>query len=397
MPKPPKAEKTPPDKPVKRRHFQQEDIKKALMNVMADLKESSARSEAILASIADGVIVIGRNGIIILMNRSAEKLLGWTNRKSIGKKWFQILKREDEKGNPILPEKGAIKKALTGGVTTLPSPTDSHLYVRKNGTKFPVSRTVSPIMIDKKVVGAVLVFHDVTKDKELDRLKDEFIDVAAHDLRTPATVIRGFISRVLDGDAGKISTKANGLLKEAYKGNIRLIDLIDDFLVVSRFERGKIKFFLKTNDLAGIIEEAVRNLSGLAKSKDLTLNYKKTALPAVLIDKERTFQILNNLIGNAIKFTEKGGIKIWHQKEKEKVITHITDTGSGVPLSEQSNIFQKYSKGKTGRNRSGLGLGLYISQLCLKGMGGKIWVKSEEGKGSTFSFSLPVAKGGKLN
>ncbi len=397
MPKPPKAEKTPPDKPVKRRHFQQEDIKKALMNVMADLKESSARSEAILASIADGVIVIGRNGIIILMNRSAEKLLGWTNRKSIGEKWFQILKREDEKGNPILPEKGAIKKALTGGVTTLPSPTDSHLYVRKNGTKFPVSRTVSPIMIDKKVVGAVLVFHDVTKDKELDRLKDEFIDVAAHDLRTPATVIRGFISRVLDGDAGKISTKANGLLKEAYKGNIRLIDLIDDFLVVSRFERGKIKFFLKTNDLAGIIEEAVRNLSGLAKSKDLTLNYKKTALPAVLIDKERTFQILNNLIGNAIKFTEKGGIKIWHQKEKEKVITHITDTGSGVPLSEQSNIFQKYSKGKTGRNRSGLGLGLYISQLCLKGMGGKIWVKSEEGKGSTFSFSLPVAKGGKLN
>ena len=125
----------------------QKDIKKALLNVMADLKETIARNEAILAGIADGVIVVNRSGVIVLTNNSAEKMLGWPIQKAIGKKWWQILKREDREGSPIPPEKGAIRDALLGGVTHLPSLTTSSYYVRKDGSRFAVARTVSPIKL----------------------------------------------------------------------------------------------------------------------------------------------------------------------------------------------------------------------------------------------------------
>lgn len=369
-----------------------EDVKNALLNVMADLREVNARNAAILAGIADGVVVVDQNGIIVLMNSAAEKLLGWTAHESVGKKWPQILKREDEKGNPISPEMGAIKVALTTTTTTTSGVISSYYYVRKDGTKFPVARTVSPIILEGKIIGAVNVFRDITKEKEIDKMKDDFMDIAAHDLRTPAAAIRGFISRVLDGDAGKISTKAKDLLKEAYEGNMRLINLVDDFLTVSRVERGKIQIMSKPDDLTKIVEAAVKELSGLAKEKGLTLEYKKTNLPTILVDGERMIQVLNNLLGNAIKFTEKGGITVWHKVNKGEVVTNITDTGIGMTPDSLKQLFQKYFKVDERVSRSGLGLGLYISRLLVEGMGGTIQAKSKKGQGSTFSFSLPVAK-----
>lgn len=369
-----------------------EDTKKALLNVMSDLREVSTRTEAILASMADGVIVINRGGIIILMNQSAEKLLGYTIDESVGKKWFQILRRVDEDGTSIPPNVGLFNSALIGGVTHVSSLATSSYYVRKNGTRFSVARAVSPITLAGKIIGAVNVFRDVTSEKDLDKMKDEFMDIAAHDLRTPAAAIRGFISRVLDGDAGEISDKANDLLREAYEGNMRLINLVDDFLVVSRLERGKIKIKPKAGDLGKVIETATAELLGIANSKGLTLTYKKVKLPAALVDEERIFQVLNNLIGNAIKFTEKGEIIVSHTIDNNKIITNITDTGIGISPESQEQLFRKYYKGDENSSRSGLGLGLYICRLCIEGSGGEIWVKSKEGQGSTFSFSLPIAK-----
>lgn len=369
----------------------QEDVRSALLNVLSDLREANAKNEAILSSIADGVIVVDKNGLITLMNHSAEKLLGWKIKEALGKKWFEVLKREDEQGNPVPSEKGAIGNAITGG-TILPSLSNSYYYVRKDKIKFPVARTVSPIIIKGKIVGAVNVFRDVTYEKEIDKMKDEFMDIAAHDLRTPAAAIRGFISRVLDGDAGKISEKARDLLTEAYKGNIRMINLVDDFLIVSRFERGKIVIKLKTGDLSKTIDVSVNEFIGFAKEKGLSLNYKKLKLPPVLFDEDKIMRVVNNLLENAIKFTDHGGVTIWHTIKEGEVVTHVTDTGIGIPKKAQKLLFNKYYKVSEGVSISGLGLGLYICRLYVEGSNGKIWVKSEEGKGSTFSFTLPIAK-----
>jgi len=230
------------------------------------------------------------------------------------------------------------------------------------------------------------------KLEELDKLKDEFLNIAAHDLRTPATAIKGYISMILDGDAGEVSDKVREMLKDAYGGNERLINLVGDFLNVSRIEQGKIKIIPKAADLEKIVETSVKELTGLAQEKGLTLEYKKAKLPKVLADEERIIEVLNNLIGNAIKFTEKGGITISHEANKDEIVTHITDTGIGISQEAQKHLFEKFYRKSEHTAQVGLGLGLYICKLIIEGSGGKIWAKSEPGKGSTFSFSLPVVK-----
>ncbi len=379
----------------------QEEIKKALLNVMGDLntekskiEELNAKNDAIIESIAEGIIITDRKGMIVRVNSWFEKLLGWKAEEVLGKDMIDVVVKVDENGEVIPRQKRSLTRVLSGELKSGRASTliTTHCYIRKDGSRMPVVGVVAAITLQGKIVGAVQLFGDVTREKELEKMKDEFMDIAAHDLRTPAAAIRGFISRVLDGDAGKISDKAKDLLKEAYEGNMRLIYLVDDFLVVSRLERGRIKINPRAGDLAEIVEDSVGGFSGLAKQKGLTLEYKKVKLPTTLVDRERIIQVVNNLVENAIKFTEKGGITISHTIGKDEVVTNITDTGVGIPPALQGQLFQKYYKGGEDISRSGLGLGLYICKLNIEGSGGKIWVESKEGKGSTFSFSLPIAK-----
>ena len=450
---------------IREKHINQpQDVKKALLNVMADLRETNVKNEAILASIADGVVIVDKSGVIILINHSAEKLLNCKADCSIGKKWSQVLKLEDKSGNIIPKEASPITIALKGGVpSTYASDEDIFYYTRKDGTKFIASNTISPIVLEKKIIGAIDIFRDITEhqklkknlsmfskavenaydsflltdmkgnftyanapalrlfgyslkeltkmhvsqfsadpkdalmifetvqkngywsgelisikknketfpirlstslvkddlgnpvgtmgvlrnishEKELDKMKDQFMDIAAHDLRTPAAAIRGFISRVLDGDAGTISDKARELLSLAYEGNLRLIKLVDDFLDVSRLERGKIKIMPKACDLEKIVEISLSIFSGLAKSTDLTFEYKKVKLPIVLADEQRTIQVITNLLENSFKFTERGGIVIDHRIDNGKVVTSITDTGIGMP---PNTLKKNYSRNIT--------------------------------------------------
>lgn len=363
-----------------------EDVKNALLNVMADLREVNARNEAILSSIGEGLIAVDNHRRITIVNKVAEDTLDINAKDAIGED-ISNFRLEDESGNQIPRDKRPTFLAITTGKVT----NATYYFVRKDKTRFPMAIVATPIKLGEKTIGAVDVFRDISREKELDKMKSEFMDIAAHDLRTPAAAIRGFISRVLDGDAGKISDKAKNLLKEAYEGNMRLINLVDDFLIVSRLERGKVQIMPKPGDLTRIVETAAGELSSLAKEKGLTLKYEKIDLPTVLVDGERTIQVLCNLIGNAIKFTEKGGITIWHKISKGEVVTNISDTGVGISPYSQKQLFQKYFKADETVSRSGLGLGLYICRLLVEGSGGRIWVKSEVGKGSTFSFSLPVA------
>jgi PAS domain S-box-containing protein len=333
--------------------------------------------------VADHIVVTDVNGIIRYANPAAEKITGYSLVEMKGntpRLWGGLMDKSfyENMWRTIKTD----KKTFTGELRNR----------RKTGEIYYALSRISPVLDNGKLAGFVGTEEDITKIKEVDKMKDEFMDIAAHDLRTPAAAIRGFISRVLDGDAGEISNKAKELLRCAYEGNMRSIDLVDDFLTVSRLERGKIKVIPKTGDLTKIVEISVGELSGSAVSKGLILVYKKATLPAVLVDEERTIQVLNNLIGNAIKFTEKGGITIWHEIGGDEIVTSITDTGIGMSTAIQEQLFHKYYKGDGGVSRSGLGLGLYISKMIIGGQGGRIWVNSEEGRGSTFSFSLPIAK-----
>ncbi len=232
------------------------------------------------------------------------------------------------------------------------------------------------------------------KLQELDKLKDEFVSLASHELRTPMTAIKGSLSTILEGYTGQITPEAREFLSAAYNENDRLIRLVNNLLNISRIEAGRFTFTVNKVSIEELIIEVVHNLQTAAKEKTLTLKYEKTVeLPMVLADTDKVKEVIINLIGNAIKFTHKGGITLKAQLNDGMVVVSVSDTGSGIAKEDQDLLFKKFSqvRGSYAKQAGGTGLGLYISKQIIEGLNGKVWLESTLGQGSTFYFSLPVA------
>ncbi len=232
------------------------------------------------------------------------------------------------------------------------------------------------------------------KLKELDHLKDEFVMLASHELRTPMTAIKGSLSTILEGYAGPIDPKAREFLAAAYNENERLMRIVNNLLTISKMQAGRFTFSIVKIDIQKIIDEVVTNMQMAAKEKNLYLKYDKPEhIPAVYADPDKVKEVLVNLIGNAIKFTHRGGVTIRVVEHNSDVVVSITDTGSGIKPEEKDLLFQKYSQlqNNYSQQTGGTGLGLYICKQNIKGMNGKIWLETNLGIGSTFFFSLPVA------
>lgn len=230
--------------------------------------------------------------------------------------------------------------------------------------------------------------------QELDHLKDEFVSLASHELRTPMTAIRGSLSTILEGYAGDVSDSAKEFLNAAYNENDRLIRLVNNLLNISRIEAGRLKIEITVINMEEICNEVVGNLSSAAKEKNLELKYEKIDnLSPVKADPDMVREILINIIGNAIKFTHVGGVTVKSMVKDNMVVTSITDTGSGIAEEDQPLLFKKFSQiqGNYAKQAGGTGLGLYICKKIVENMGGNIWLESKIGAGSTFFFSLPIA------
>lgn len=231
--------------------------------------------------------------------------------------------------------------------------------------------------------------------QQLDKAKSEFISLASHQLRTPLSIIKGYISMLLEGTWGDISEKQKEYLEKVYANNERLIKLVDDLLTVSRIESGRLEFDYQILDLSKLVQDIVKEFSQLAEKKGLYLKYVQPAqaLPKVKADSLKIRQVIQNLIDNAIHYTKKGGATIKLKAEKNKVIFSIEDTGIGISAEEQVNLFEKFSRGRgvTEMHTEGTGLGLYLAAKLVKAHHGRIWVESAgKDKGSTFYFELPI-------
>lgn len=233
--------------------------------------------------------------------------------------------------------------------------------------------------------------------RELDKLKDEFVSLASHELRTPMAAIRGSVSTVLEGYAGEITSQTREFLAAAYNENDRLIRLVNNLLNTSRIEAGRLSFTVSRLELPIIINEVVKNLQMAAKEKNLYLIYEPFGfLPQIQGDEDKLKEVIINLIGNGIKFTSQGGLTIRTVVEGNFVKTSVADTGTGIHKEDFDLLFKKFSQVKRDqkytKSYGGTGLGLYLSQKIIEGLGGKIWLESEVGKGTTFLFTLPIAK-----
>ncbi len=236
------------------------------------------------------------------------------------------------------------------------------------------------------------------KLKQLDKLKDEFVSLASHELRTPMTVIKSYIWLLLEGKAGEMSEKQKTYLDRTYTSTNRLIGMVNDMLNISRIESGRLTIEAKPMDMAALITEVVGEMQPKALEQKIQLQFAQAqvALPNVFADRDKIKQVLINLIGNSLKFTpQNGGIALSCEQKDGFIITHVKDTGQGIKAEDMEKLFRKFnmlgSNYLTKQTGQGTGLGLYLSKALVELQKGRIWVESEgEGKGSTFSFSLPV-------
>jgi len=231
--------------------------------------------------------------------------------------------------------------------------------------------------------------------RKLDNAKSEFISIASHQLRTPLTAIKGFLSLLLEGSYGKLDPRHEDVLNKVYVSSERLIGLVEDLLNISRIESGRMEYKFDKWDIPKICTEVVDTFVLRAKDRGLYLDYKKPEqnFPEIMTDGSKLREVISNLIDNALKYTQRGGVnlRLYHEGNSIKIV--VTDTGIGIPTTELPYLFSKFSRGKdTNRlNTGGTGLGLYVGKNMIEALNGKVWAESEgAGKGSRFIIELPI-------
>ena len=238
------------------------------------------------------------------------------------------------------------------------------------------------------------IFYNLTREKMLDKLKSEFISIAAHQLRTPLSAIKWVIKMVLDGDVGKITEEQKKLLFKGYQSNERIIELVNDMLNVSRIEDGRFGYSYQKENFEEALQIVMDSLENRIKEKSIKFEVKKNAkVPEIFMDKTKMVLVLQNLIENAVKYTpEFGKILVNLEVGKNFLKVRIKDNGVGIPKKDQEKMFSKFFRAENvmRMQTEGSGLGLFIVKNVIQKHGGEINFTSEEGMGTEFVFTLPL-------
>ena len=373
-----------------------ETLEKKVLRRTKDLEQIRSKTEAILTSIGNGLVVVDKEGKIDYINQSFEEMLGWKTQEIVGKSMVQVVPREDVNGVEVLFKERILTQVLAGQkfVADLANP---FYYIRKDKSRFPVSSIVSPVILNKKIVGAVEVFRDITKEKEIDKAKTEFVSLASHQLRTPLSTVNWYSEMLLTGDVGEVTTEQKKYLEEIYNGNQRMVELVNTLLDVSRIELGTLVVESKPTNIVKLTQNVIneQKLQIIEKKIKLSPSFEDN-IPLITADPKLLRMVIQNLLSNAIKYTPDGG-KIRASlslDEKKNVILKISDTGYGIPENQQDKIFSKLFRADNviGKDTEGTGLGLYIAKSIVEQVGGKLWFESEENQGATFYVALPLHK-----
>ena len=347
-----------------------------------ECEEQRESFEAILASTGDGLIVFDPDDVVTYVNPSAIKMVGAKLKKALGRNVPFAELFGDDGEDP--------SEAARNGERTV-----REVLVEKPEHRVMEVRT-SPVL-DRRggYLGCAVSLHDVTEEREIMQMKNEFVSTVSHELRTPLTSIKGYVDLIVDGEAGEINEIQAEFLGIVQENSDRLVALINDMLDISRIESGRIHLKREPLDMADVVLGAIDTFRTVAEQSDIELTAKlPEELPRAAGDRDRVGQVVMNVISNAIKYSPGGGsVTVKVRKDRDRVITSVTDTGIGISKKDQKKLFSKFYRVDSSLTREigGTGLGLSICKSIVELLGGKIWVRSEDGKGSTFSFSLPMA------
>jgi signal transduction histidine kinase/CheY-like chemotaxis protein len=266
-------------------------------------------------------------------------------------------------------------------------------FRRADGSSFPVEYASTPIVEEGQITGAVVTFRDVTERREVDRLKDEFVSVVSHELRTPLTSIRGSLGLLAAGKLGEVPEKGRRMLEIAVQNTDRLVRLINDILDIERIESGRVTMELRATDAADLAHQAVDVMQAMAEKAGVRL-YAWADRQPMEADPDRILQVLTNLLSNAIKFSPPDAeVSVTVIRDGPDVVFRVKDHGRGIPADRLESIFERFQQvdSSDARDKGGTGRGLAICRSIIQQHGGRIWVESVPGEGSTFTFTLPGA------
>jgi two-component system phosphate regulon sensor histidine kinase PhoR len=354
-----------------------------LEQTIASLTEERNRSAAILRSMVEGVAVIGPEGRVAFLNEAFCRALGVEAAQSEGRSMVEVVRQSDLL---VVVQQALAGKETSGCEVTLAG---------ADGARQSFMATAAPVRAGGpgSATGAVLVLHDISELRRLERVRRDFVANVSHEFKTPLTAIQGFAETLLGG-ALDDATNRRRFVEIIRDHSARLDRLTDDLLKLARIEAGKLDLEFSPVDVAALVESCVQTTRFRSAQKQLTLSVDCPAsLPPVRGDARRLAEVLQNILDNAAQYTPAGGIiSIQATAEDGQVRIGVTDTGIGIPRDDLQRIFERFYRVDAARSREagGTGLGLSIAKHLVEAHGGRIEVESEVGHGSTFSILLPV-------
>jgi PAS domain S-box-containing protein len=359
---------------------------------LAAEQEARARMRAITDGVDEAIALVAPNGRILEINRRFSELLGIPGDRIVG------IDLEDTRNFYMqVFEEGEALYQLTQAAILDREATDARVIVQNWPQRRELQLFTTPISDDNGAyLGRLYVFRDVTHEREVDRMKTEFVSLVSHELRTPLTSIKGFTEMVLDGDAGEINEEVEEFLTIVYNNAERLVALVNDLLDISRIESGRIRLKLEPVALNEIVQTVTATMQQKIREKGQTLTASvEPGAVMVVGDRDKLVQVLTNYVSNAYQYSPEGAsIRIEITRQGDHARVAVIDNGYGISAEDQQQLFTKFYRVDNSMTREvgGTGLGLSIVKQIIELQGGEVEVESAPGEGSTFSFTAPLAE-----
>lgn len=382
------------EKKIKERTKELRESRIALLNILEDAEYARALAETerdktltIIENFPEGLLFFDQQGVLNSINPIALEFF------DLKKKHLHLLIGKDLQTLKEISSFNLLVKILDEKIKII--------YRRELKLKNNLILEVSsiPVLKEKEKIGTIISLRDITREKVVQQLKSEFVSITAHQLRTPLSAIKWTLKMLLDGDIGKITEEQKDLLSKTYQSNERMIKLINDLLNIARIEEGRFLYKLQKQDIIEIIEKINFLFGETIQKKKIKFNFEKPKeqIPELKIDSEKIELAIQNLIDNAVQYTSIGGqveVIVKYLKDKKSILIQIKDTGIGIPKEQQKRVFSRFFRGENAirKETKGTGLGLFIAKNIIESHGGKIWFESEQDKGTSFYFTLPINK-----
>ncbi|MDP2629619.1 MAG: PAS domain S-box protein [Candidatus Harrisonbacteria bacterium] len=355
---------------------------------LTQISQERAKDEALLGNIGEGVVAVDKNLKVAFTNPTAVELFGFEGKELVGQDLDKTFVLVDDRGRKAFHRRCILAQALS---TQTKVHSNKYFIQKQDKSLVPVSLTATPIFFNGTVTGAIGVYRDIGKEREIDRAKSEFVALAAHQLRTPMTITSWYSEKLLHEKDVK---KRSRFIIELNTANRRMINLVNALLDASRLELGTLGSNPEKFDLQNLIQDILTMLKNEIQEKELRVFFDfDSAMKTISADKKLIRVIIENLISNAVKYTSaEGKVRVRVKKDDQNLHVEVSDTGMGIPEKQQQQVFQKLFRADNAQQTAsdGTGLGLYITKSIVEQFGGSINFISKEGEGSTFMVDIPL-------